>query len=205
MSTTYKILPCLLLYATRMLAQSPHAAARAPSINASVGYSYLNLAIPPSNRVGLKGAAAAVTVNLFPRLGARADLSFVRASNVVGSGYHSDVLSYLVGPVLYPLRHRRFGAYLEGLVGAARLTGVAYFPGGGFTKGWVNKLSWEFGGGSEYRISESLALRAGVGAQHIASFHSLGAMRGQYDYRATSSLVFSIGGRSKRWPGSKTF
>jgi hypothetical protein len=205
MRTSYKIFLCFLLHATRMLAQSPHAAARAPSINASFGYSYLNLAIPPSNRVGLKGAGAAVTANLFPRLGVRADLSFVRASNVVGSGYHSDVLSYLAGPVLYPLRHRRFGAYLEGLVGAARLTGVAYFPGGGFSRGWANKLSWEFGGGTEYRISEALSLRAGVGAQHIASFNSSGAMRGHYDYRATTSLVFSIGGRFKRWPGSKTF
>src|SRR5450755_3317521 len=104
MNTWSKIVLCLLLTPAPMWAQSPVAAGRAPVVSVSVGYSYLDFGSMSSDRCGLNGLDASLGVDFIPRLGAKVDLGYVRASNVLDSGRHGDVLSYLVGPVFYPTR-----------------------------------------------------------------------------------------------------
>jgi len=52
--------------------------------------------------ISLQGADATLTDEFTPKLAAQADLGYVRAAKVFHSGKHSDMLSYLVGPVFYP-------------------------------------------------------------------------------------------------------
>jgi hypothetical protein len=105
-----------MLCASHASAQSPVAAATGRKIDVSLGYSYVSHGESHSDRVALRGADASFTIGA-SRLGLRVDLGYARAGNVLGTGRHSDVLSYLAGPVVYPTRHRNFDAYIHVLVG----------------------------------------------------------------------------------------
>jgi hypothetical protein len=145
----------------------PVPAARGLRVKASIGYAYTSL-------------------------GAIADSSYVRASDVFNSGRHADVLSYLAGPVFYPTRNERLRTFVHGLVGGARVNGVSPTSGSNFLTGYVNKLSWAFGGGIEYPVSRSIALRVGGDYQHTYFFNSGAAIRGQNNFRAVCSVVYSL-------------
>src|ERR1700738_3060727 len=121
-------------------------AANGPVVNAAVGYSYLDVSLAPNSRVGLNGADANLSVDFRSHFGLRLDIGYARGSNVLGSGRHADVLSYLAGPVAYPFHYRKWTAYGEALVGAARVTGPIPSPSG-FSGAYVNKLAWVLGGG----------------------------------------------------------
>jgi hypothetical protein len=86
--------------------------------------------------------------------GARVDIGYVRASDVLNSRNHSDVLSYLAGPVFYPVRRRNLTVFAQGLFGAARVTGAVPLSGGGFLTGYANQFALAVGTGAEYRVYE---------------------------------------------------
>jgi len=102
--------------------KTPVAAARVKTIELGLGYSYVSHAENQSKRVGLQGADASFTI-CFSRLDIKADVGYARASNVMGTGRRSDVLSYLVGPVFHPTTRRNFNTYVHALVGGARVSG----------------------------------------------------------------------------------
>ena len=109
--------------------KNPVAAARGKTIELALGYSYVSQAENQSTRLGFRGADASFTIG-FSRLGIKADVGYARASNVLGMGRHSDVFSYLVGPVFHPTRHRSFDTYIHALVGGARVSGPISTNGG---------------------------------------------------------------------------
>src|SRR3984893_16621313 len=117
------------LFVALILGLLPHpvvsqvVAANGPVVNAAVGYSYLDLSLAPNSRVRLNGADANLSVDFRSHVGLRLDIGYARDSNVLGSGRHADVLSYLAGPVVYPIHHRKWTAYAEGVVGARRVSG----------------------------------------------------------------------------------
>ena len=98
----------------------------------------------------MNGLDAALTVDVSPRLGGRVDVGYVRASHILNSAYHGDVLSYLAGPVFYPVRRGKVAAFAQGLLGAARVTGAVPVTGGGFVIGYVNQFAWAVGAGAEF-------------------------------------------------------
>src|ERR1700719_919175 len=134
MRTVFTTLFCFMLCATHASAQSPVAnargetpaaapgvqnpvaAARGKKIDVSLGYSYVSHGESNSNRVALNGEDASFTLGT-SRLGIRMDLGYARAANVHVTGRHSDVFSYLAGPVFYPARHHSFDTYIHALVG----------------------------------------------------------------------------------------
>jgi opacity protein-like surface antigen len=206
MKTVSQLLLCLFLCAAQTDAQTPTPAGIGPAINLSAGYSYMNLSSPSSNnRVWLNGADVATTVDFSRHLGVRAELGYARASNVLGSGKHADVLSYLAGPVLYPTRRRHFVTYAHALIGGARVTSAIPAPGGGFFSGFANKFSWALGGGAESRISSSMALRVGVDYLHTAYFDSSGIIRGQANLRIVGSVVYYLKRGSEKGHNNTTF
>jgi opacity protein-like surface antigen len=199
MRTIFTTLFCFMLYATHAAAQSPVPAASGRTLDASFGYSYLSRGESYSNRVGLNGADASFTIGLNSHLAVRADLGYARATNVGGSARHSDVLSYLAGPVLYPTTHRRVDTYVHALAGAARVTGPILLSGGGFQDGaWVNKFAWAVGAGAEYWVSDSMAIRTGVDYLRTAHFDASLTIRGQNNIRTTASVVYFFGKQSRR-------
>jgi opacity protein-like surface antigen len=201
MKAGYLLLLCLFVCSAQAHAQVPVAAGISPAINVGAGYSYVNLSGPASTRIWLNGADVCATANFSRRVGVRADLGYARASNVLGSGNHADVLTYLGGPVLYPTRHRHLVTYAHGLIGGARVTGPIPSLGGGF----VNKLSWAFGVGAESRVSSSMALRVGADYLHTAYFDSTGIIRGQANLRIVGSVVYYFKRGSEKGPSNTAF
>jgi opacity protein-like surface antigen len=167
-------------------------------LKAGVGYAFTNSGMPSMGRLNLTGADAAAIADLSLFFGVTADFSYVRAVNVFGTNHSADVSSYLAGPILYPFARGRMRVYVHGLAGGARVTGATPSSGGPPVTGFVNKFSWAVGGGVEYQISSSVALRSGGDYQHTYFFNPGDAIRGQRDFRAVCSIVFSVWQHPKR-------
>lgn len=163
-----------------------------PTVKASVGYAYLSLSVPSSSRVNLSGVDTTVTADFLHHLGVTADFTYAKASDVLSTGHHADVLSYLAGPVFYPTQHGRLTTYVRGLIGASRVTGVVPYNGTFYETGYVNKLAWALGGGVEYQVSRSVAFRGGSDYLHTEFFVLGGAIRGQNNIRAVCSVVYVL-------------
>jgi opacity protein-like surface antigen len=185
---------CFMLCGARASAQSPVPAATGRVMDVTLGYSYISHRDSLSNRVGLNGADASFTMGTFPRLAIRADLGYARAANVLNSGRHSDVFSYMAGLVFYPTSHGRFTTYLQGLAGGARVTGPVFLSGGGSPgAGFANEFAWAVGAGVDCRLSDSIAIRTSVDYLNTAYFDPSLVIRRQNNIRTTASVVYYLG------------
>ena len=176
-------------------AQNPVFAGVAPSMQAGIGYSYLNVGIPSEDRLAMNGVDASFTADFHRRLGIRLDLGYNRASNVLGTNRHADLLSYMAGPVFYPVRRRNLSVYTQFLVGGARETGVNFNASGEMLTGWVNRFAWAAGAGVQYRLTPSFSLRLGADYMRTSFFNSNLAIEGQNNVRSAASLVYTFGER----------
>jgi|ERR1700722_366024 len=178
-------------------AQEPKVAAIGPQteLKTGIGVAYLDFDVAPSTRKRLLGLTSEISVGLSTKLGVEAEVGYLRASNVFGTGRHSDILTYLAGPIWYPTR-RGFQPYLHGLVGLARVTGP--FPVGPLANeelahGMANKLAWELGTGVEFRPHGPMRVRIGADYLHSAYFDPLLQIRGQSSIRMTATIEYVFG------------
>ena len=177
MWTLGKIAACFFLLASVSDAQYPPVAGIGPLVEGGLGYTYVSMDFPSTSRVGMDGLDANVTADFLRTFGVRADLGYARTSNVFNSGHHSDVLSYLAGPVFYPFRRKRLTVYVDLLVGGARVTGVTPNLAGEQFRGFANKLAWVYGVGFQYSVSPSLGIRFDTNYLHTAYFNSSAAVQ----------------------------
>lgn len=179
--------------------QPPLPAALAPAIEARVGYSTLSRASSANNKILFKGLNASITGQSSDRFGATFETSYLRASNVFGTGRSNSVLTFLGGPVLYPYRRGGFVTSVHVLGGAARVSGVVVLTpsNGGFLKGTVDDLAWAFGTSLEKWFTDSLALRVDIDGLHTSFYNSAVKVQGEYDLRATWGLIYYFGGRRR--------
>src|SRR5437879_878965 len=189
MRNANKILLFLLVYVGQVVAQTPVVAGIGPSVNVGIGYSQMNLGGSQLTRTHLNGADLSLSADFLPRIGIKFDLGYARASNLLGPGFHTDVLSYLAGPVFYPTRHHHLVTYAQALIGGARVNGDGM---------WVNDLSWAVGGGAEFRFSGSMGIRTGVDYLRTAYFDASWVIRGQNNLRTTAGIVYFFG-RKRSW------
>ena len=146
---SWKLALALALFPASALAQVPLPTGSSPSISASLGYSYLSMPIPSATRIDMNGAAASVSLDFRSRFGAKIDVNYDRTANVFGTGRHADVLTYMLGPLFYPIRNDRWTVYLQALAGGSRVTGVVPNGANGFDTAYTQGLAWAFGGGIE--------------------------------------------------------
>ena len=105
-----KILMCgaavwgMFLAGPRSAAQGPIVTGVGPEIEAHGGFEYIGMQVPTASSVPMYGADSGLTVGVTRHVGMRVDLGYSRASNVFDTGHHSDVLTYMAGPVFYPVR-----------------------------------------------------------------------------------------------------
>ncbi|HXJ04168.1 MAG TPA: hypothetical protein VNH65_03665 [Candidatus Acidoferrum sp.] len=178
--------------------EAPIATARGKTIELGLGYSYLIQPGNQSNRLGLRGPDASFTIG-FSRLGITADVGYARASNVLGTGRHSSVLTYLAGPVFHHTVHRSFDTYVHLLVGGAKVSGPVLTNGGTILLGgWTTSYAWAVGGGVEYWATDSMAIRTGADYLRTAFYDPSLAVRGQGNLRTTATVVYYFGMRSRR-------
>jgi opacity protein-like surface antigen len=178
--------------------KTPIEAAKGKTIEMGLGYSYVSQPGTQSNRLGLRGADASFTIG-FSRLGITADVGYARASNVLGTGRHSAVFSYLAGPVFHHTVHRRFDSYVHVLAGGAKVSGPILTNGGTILLGgWTTGYAWAVGGGLEYWMTESMAIRTGADYLRTSFYDSSLAVRGQSNLRTTATFVYYFGKPSRR-------
>jgi len=122
--------------------EAPIATAKSKTIEMAVGYTYLSQPGSQSNRLGLRGADASFTIG-YSRLGLKVDLGYARASNFEGTGRHTDVLTYMAGPVFHPTMHRNFATFIHALGGAARVSGPVPLTGGFSGDGRRTSPGWQ--------------------------------------------------------------
>jgi len=176
----------------------PVATAKSKTIEMGLGYTYVSQPAYQSKRLGLRGADASFTIG-FSRLGVTADVGYARASNVLGTGRHSAVFSYLAGPVFHHTVHRRFDSYVHVLAGGAKVSGPILTNGGSILLGgWTTGYAWALGGGVEYWATESMAIRTGVDYFRTAFYDSSLVVRGQSNLRTTAAVVYYFGKPSPR-------
>jgi len=181
---------CLLACSPRICAQSAVPAAIGRAFDVAVSYSFVDLDFASSNRTSLNGADASLAMEILPRFEVKADLGYSRVTNVATTGFHSDVLTYLTGPVFYPTVHNRYHIYVQGLFGGARVAGAVFPPGEQAERAYVNHLSWAFGGGAEVQIYHRLALRVGADYVNTAFFNNSLAVSRQNDLRTTVGIAY---------------
>jgi len=190
---------CLTACVTHASAQSPVATATGRPFDLGLGYSYLRRFDGSSSQVGLHGANATISVAVHSHVSIRVDLGYARAANVLGTGRHSDVLTYMAGPVFSPTARRHFNTYIQALAGGGRVTGPIFLNGGGFRDGgWANRFSWAVGGGAEYWITDSMTVRTGVEYLRTGYFDAALSIRGQNYIRTTATVAYYFGRRSRR-------
>jgi hypothetical protein len=186
-----KLLTCLLFYAVPALAQTPRIAATGPAVSLSLGYSYFNLGLQPM-RASLNGADSTFTIDFHSRFGVTLDIGYVRTSNLNGSSYHADVLSYLAGPVFYISRKKGLATFAHVLAGGARITG-AIPDTHAFVRGYTNEPALAFGGGLEHQFSRRFAVRATADYVRASYLTSPTAFNPLNNFRAVTSLVYYFG------------
>ena len=188
---------CATLFPTGVDAQAPITTGAGPSIEAHAGFEYLQQSVPTSGRIPMYGLNSGATVDVSRRFGVRLDFGYVRASNVLSSGHHSDVLSYLGGPVYYPFTTGHLQTYVQFLAGGARVTGVVPYNQGQFITGYANEFAWAGGGGFEIHVSPDAAVRVGGDYLHTSYFDPNATLHGQGNLRAIVSFVYVLGRNSR--------
>jgi opacity protein-like surface antigen len=187
------------LGASQAAAQGPLVTGTGPEIDAHAGFQYVGQQIPSdSSRLAMYGVNSGLTVGATRHFGIRLDLAYARGSNVLDTGHHSDILSYMAGPVYYPVRTPLASVYGELLLGGARMTGVTPYDGGGYVRGFANEFAWAGGGGVEFHVMRDLSMRVGADYFHTSYFDPTAAISGRGNLRAVVNFTRTIGGIRRR-------
>jgi hypothetical protein len=176
---------------------APTARLRSPVGDASLGYSYVGATIAPANSVGLHGFDANATLDIPARFAIKLDLGYARAANVFNTHRPADMLTYLIGPVVYPVARGKFLTYVHALFGGARTAGPVP-TGGSFFTAYANKFAWALGGGVDYRVtrfSPGLSARIGADYLHTAYFDPSQQISGRSNVRIVVGIVYSFRSR----------
>ena len=195
-----KIAVCILfllapLLAQRFVTSAPPAPATSPVFEASAGYTYLALDTPSRQRVGLSGVDADGFVDFNSRWGMMVDSSYARTGNVLGTGHSGNVLSFLIGPVFYPLDLGNTRIFVHTLAGVSLVNSAVPVKETYYLGGTVTRFSYALGGGVERTVAGPLAIRVGADYLRTTFADSTAAMQFQNNVRFVTGFVFRFGSR----------
>jgi hypothetical protein len=181
--------------ASQVRAQGPVIAGVAPVFEGGVGYSYVKSNVPSQGNMAMKGVLLSASGDLNSHFGAKLEVGYSRSFDAFQTGRAADILTYMGGPVFYPIRRRKFDFHAQVLLGGARETGVTFESDGTLVRGYVNHLAWAGGAGFQIRMSEALSLRPEVEYLRTSFFNSNVAIQGQTNLRTTLNLIYTFGRR----------
>ena len=167
----------------------------APVIEWGVGYTYMKSDVPSQGNMPMPGVLVSGSADLNAHFGAKLELGYSRSFDAFQTGRRADILTYMVGPVFYPVRRPKFSIHAQVLVGGARETGVNFESDGTLVRGFVNHFAWAGSAGFQYRISPVLSLRPEVEYLRTSYFNSNVAIQGQPNLRTSLSLMYTFGRR----------
>lgn len=177
-------------------AQGPLFAGVAPVFEGGIGYSYAGVSIPSSgSSLGMNGLLLSGNADFTRRLGVKFELGYNRAFNAFNTDHSADLLTYMGGPVFYPIRYRKLNVFGQALFGGARETGVNSVNGGGLLYGYANRFAWSAGVGAQYRITPALSLRITEEYLRTQFYNTNAVLQGQNSIRSSLSIVYTFGSR----------
>jgi opacity protein-like surface antigen len=177
-------------------AQSPRPAGFGPTIEASAGYTYLNLSVPSVGRANLNGFDTTLTTNLTEHFGICGDFSYARASQTLSYNKASSVKTLTGGPVIYLVRRNNYTLYAHALFGGARVETTVPLPTGPLS-GYVVRFAFAAGGGVQYRFSPRISFRLGADYLQTQFAQSETSFQGQSNFRAVVSFVYHFSSQRK--------
>ena len=189
------LLLVVLGFAAQARAQETVIAGVAPVIEEGIGYTYLKSTVPSQGSLTMRGILLSGSADLNSHFGAKLAVGYSRTSDAFQTGRSADLLTYMIGPVFYPVRHSRFSIHVQALVGGARETGVNFESDGTLVRGYVHHLAWAGGMGFQYRISPGLSLRPEVEYLSTSYFDSTVSIKRQVNLRPALSLMYTFGRR----------
>jgi opacity protein-like surface antigen len=184
----------LFTFASVAQAQNPLVAARAPLLEAGAAYSYVNTDIPSQGRLGMNGIQAIANADFSRRFGIKLDIGYARSFNAFSTRRSADLLTYMAGPVFYPVRNRGYNIYAQFLAGGARETGVNFVTNGAIVTGFVNKFAWSGGAGFQYRLTPTLSVRVGADYLRTQFFTPAITVQKQNTLRSSVGVIYTFGG-----------
>jgi hypothetical protein len=177
--------------AQNRLATGVGPAATVPAYDVSVGYSNLTTAMSSAQNVNLSGLDVGGRADLNSRWGAMLDSMYVRTSNVLGTGHNAYQLSFLGGPVFYPLERGNYRIFVHAVAGAALVDGAVPINKTDYFYGWLVRPSYAVGG-IERALAGPFGVRVRGDYLHSAFFDARGVVQPQGNLRLTVSLVFRL-------------
>jgi opacity protein-like surface antigen len=197
MRTIFKIwlLLVTLGLASQARAQGPVIAGVAPVVEQGIGYTYMKSDVPSQGSLVMFGVLVSGSADLNAHFGAKLEVGYSRSTDAFQTGRKADILTYMAGPVFYPVRRPNFSVHVQVLAGGARETGVNFESDGTLVRGYVNHFAWAGGVGFQFRISPALSLRPEVEYLRTSFFDSNVAIKGQTNLRPSLSLMYTFGRR----------
>lgn len=193
MRITGKSLLLVLALIAPVMAQSDvPGAGSGPAFDFSAGYTYLTMPVTSVSSANLNGLDTAASIDFARRWGATADASYVRASNVLGMGHGSYVMTFLVGPVFYPLERHEFRVSVRALAGAGLVDSIVPVNSTTVLHGWVTRPSYAAGVGIEHSIVGPLGVRVDGDYLRTAFVNSADVVQPQNNLRLTVSAIFHV-------------
>lgn len=171
----------------------PSIAASGPAFDVSVGYCYLGMRVPGTGTVNLNGVDASGGIQFARHWGAIVESSYVRGSNVFGTGHVSYVLSALAGPVFYPFERGKARLSIRALGGAGLVDSAVPLNGPSYyLHGWVTRPAYAVGVGFERSLAGPFALRINGDYLRTAFVNSADVVQLQNNLRVTASIAFRL-------------
>ena len=198
MKTLLKLSLLILTCASLARAQSPQGpviAGSGPVMEAGVGYTYVRSDVPSMGSLGMNGVLLSGNADFSRRFGVKLELGYSRSFDAFNTGRSTDLLTYMGGPIFYPIRKRHFNVYTQALFGGARQTGVNIDSSGQQLLGFVNKFAWAAGGGVQYRVTPAFSVRGGFDYLKTSFFNSGQVVQGQNNLRLGVSVIYTFGER----------
>jgi hypothetical protein len=166
------------------LQTDPSAAAVGPGYDLNLGYIFHTLVIPGAERGTLYGLNVGGDMDFSPRWAATIDSSYIRTSNVDGTGRGGNVVSLLLGPSFYCVQTQKARLFLHALGGPA-LANTSASANDAAYQTWAVRFGHAIGGGFEHSLSGGLALR--INADYVGKPYV-----GSSDVIGTVSLVYHL-------------
>jgi opacity protein-like surface antigen len=203
--TIGKVCFCVFVLVASTLAQSrlqpdPPAAATGPAYYMSVGYTNVTMSIPGAGRTNLNGLTASGNVDFNPLWGVALESNYARTPSILGTPHSGYVLSFLGGPVFYPLERGNTRVFVHALAGSGLVDGAAPISDTNYRYGWRGAFSYAVGGGAEHSVSGPFSVRVGADYLHTAFFDYNAAVLPQNNFRVMVSAVFHL--NEHRYKGS---
>jgi len=170
----------------------PAAAGSGPAFDVGLGGTYLAMSSPTGGFSNLYGADATGTVDFSRRWGGTVDAGYERASDTLSLGQSSYVLTFMGGPVFYPMERGNTRVSLRALIGAGLVDSAVPQSANSNLHGWVARPAYAAGIGVQQAVSSRFAVRVDADYLRTAFVDSTDTVQPQNNLRLTVSLVFHL-------------